>query len=48
MHQNEYKTKSKSKNTANKYRYFVESNFDGLTRLHVLVYSNQDNNSKKV
>ena len=28
------------------YRYFLESNFVGVNRLFVLVYSNQDNNSK--
>ena len=31
----------------NEYRYFLESNFPGVSRLFVLVYSNQDNNSKR-
>ena len=31
----------------NEYRYFLESNFAGVSRLFVLVYSNQDVNSKK-
>ena len=31
--QNEYKTKSEDKNTTNKYRYFLESNFVGVNRL---------------
>ena len=44
---NEYKTKSENKNTANEYRYFFESNFLGVNRLFVFVYSNQDNNSKR-
>ena len=47
MYWNEYKTKSKNKNTTNDYRYFLESNFVGTDRLFVLVYSNQDNNSKR-
>ena len=44
---NEYKTKSKNENTTNEYRYFLESNFVGVNRLFVLVYSNQDANSKR-
>ena len=43
----EYKTKGEKKNTTNKYRYFLESNFVGVSRLLVLVYSNQDADSKK-
>ena len=38
---NEYKTKSGNKNTTNKYRHFLESNFVGINRLFVLVYTNQ-------
>ena len=38
---NEYKTKSENKNTANKFRYFLESNFVRLNRLFVLVYTNE-------
>ena len=44
---NEYKTKDKNETTANEYRYFLESNFVGVSRLFVLVYSNQDANSKR-
>ena len=44
---NEYKTKSENKNTANKYRYFLEANFVEVNRLFALVYSNQDDNSKR-
>ena len=47
VHWNEYKTKSESKNTANKYRCFLESNFVGVNRLFVLVYSNLDDNVKR-
>ena len=46
MYWNEYKTKSENKTTTNEYRYFIESNFVGVNRLLVLVYSNQDNNAK--
>ena len=44
---NEYKTKSENENTTNEYRYFLESNFIGVNRLFVLVYSNQDVDSKR-
>ena len=37
-----------NKNTANEYRYFLESNFVGVHRLFVLVYSTQDVNSKRI
>ena len=30
----------------NEYRYFLESNFVGINRFFVLVYSDQDENSK--
>ena len=43
---NEYKTKSENKNTTNEYRYFLESNFVGVSRLFVLVYSYRDAKSK--
>ena len=43
---NEYKIKSENENTTNEYRYFLESNFIGVNRLFVLVYSNQDVDSK--
>ena len=43
---NRYKTKCENKNTTNENRYFLKSNFVGVIRLFVLVYSNQDNDSK--
>ena len=44
---NEYKTKSDNKNTTNAIRYFLESNFVGVSRLFVLVYLNQHETSKR-
>ena len=41
MYQNEYKTKSENKNTANEYRYFLKSSFFGVNRLFVFVYLNR-------
>ena len=41
------KQKLKTKNTTNEYRYFHESNFVGVTRLFVLVYWNEDADSKR-
>ena len=38
---NAYKAKSENRNATNEYRYFLESN-----RLFVLIYTNQDVNSK--
>ena len=38
---NEYKAKGDNKNATNEFRYFVESNFLGVNRLFVLVYSNE-------
>ena len=43
---NEYKTKSEIKNTANEYRYILESNFVGVDRLFVLGYLNRFNDVK--
>ena len=40
VHWNKNKTKKKKKNTTNKYRYFSKSNFVGVDRLFVLIYSN--------
>ena len=31
----------------NEYKYFLKSNFVGVNRLFVIVYSNQDANSKR-
>ena len=47
MYWNEYKTKSENKNTANQYRYCLESNFVGVNRLFVLIYRNQNDNVKR-
>ena len=44
---NKYKTKSENKNTTNEYRNFLESNFVGVNRLFVLVYSNVDDSFKR-
>ena len=44
---NEYKTKSEMKNVTNEYRYFLESNFVGVNRLFLLVYSIQGENAKR-
>ena len=41
------KTKSDNKNTTNEFRYFLESNFVGVNRLFVLIYTNQDAASRK-
>ena len=41
-----FKTKNGNKNAANEYIYFLESNFVDVDRLLVLVYSNQDSNSR--
>ena len=45
---NEYKTKSENKNTANECIYSLESNFVGVNRLFVLVYSNQNADLKRL
>ena len=44
---NEYKTKTETKTTTNKYRYFLESNFLGGNRLFVLAYLNRDKDVKR-
>ena len=44
---NEYKANSENKNTKNKYRYFLSSSFVGVNKIFVLVYSNQDADSKR-
>ena len=41
------KQKVRIKIRQNKYRYFFESNFVGVNRLFVLVYTNEDNNAKR-
>ena len=47
VHWNEYKIKSQNKYTTNEFRYFLESNFVGVNRLFVLVYPNQNDDSKR-
>ena len=47
MYWNEYKTKRENKNTRNEYRYFFKSNFVGVNRLFVLIYSKYDVNTKR-
>ena len=44
---NEYKTKIDNENTTNKFRYFLESNFVGVNRLFLLVYTNHGSNAKR-
>ena len=45
---NEYKTRSENKNTKNEWKkYSLKSHFFGSNRLFVLVYSDQDDNSKR-
>ena len=44
---NEYKTKFDTKNTANKFIFLLESKFEWVNRLFVLVYSNEDAASKR-
>ena len=44
---NEYKTKSKNKNTKNEYRYFLETAFIGINRQFVLIYTNEGDNAKR-
>ena len=44
---NGYKTKRENKYTTNEFKYFLGSNFVGVNRLFVFVYSNQDDASKR-
>ena len=44
---NEYETKSENKNTTNEYRYFLESNFVGVNRLFILIYTNENDDAKR-
>ena len=43
----EYKTKDEYKNMTNEFRHFQESNFVGINRLFVLVYANENADSKR-
>ena len=45
---NKYKAKSENKNTTNQLRYYHESNFVGVNRLFVLVYTNEGDNAKRL
>ena len=47
VHWNEYKTKSDNKNTTKEFRYLPGSNFVGVNRMFVLVYTNEANNAKR-
>ena len=44
---NEFKTKGNNKNTTFEFRCFLELNFVGVNRLFALVYTNEDENSKR-
>ena len=44
---NEYKTKSENENKRSEFRYFPESNFVGVNRLFVLIYSNKNDDTKR-
>ena len=44
---NEYKTKNENRNAANEYRYFLELDFAEVSRLLILIHSNQDDNMKR-
>ena len=41
------KTKKESKHATNEYRYFLKSNFVGVNRLFVLVYTNYNAIAKR-
>ena len=41
------KKKRQNKNKKNEFKYFLESNFVGVNRSFVLVYTNQDTNAKR-
>ena len=42
------KTKSENKNTTNEYRCFIKPNFVGVNVLFALVYTNEDDNAKRL
>ena len=44
---NKYKTKSDNDSDTNEFRYFLKSNFVGVNRLFILVFSNEDAASKE-
>ena len=45
---NKYKAKNENKNTTNIFRYYHESNFVGVNRLFVLVYTKEGDNAKRL
>ena len=45
---NKYRATSLNKNTANDYRYFLESNYVGVKRLFVLAYLNRNIDVKQL
>ena len=47
LYWNDYKIKSNNKNTTNEYRCFLKPNFVEVNRLFVLVYTNEDDDSKR-
>ena len=47
VYRNEFKTKRENENTTNEFRYLLKSNFVGVNRLFVLVYTNEDDNSMR-
>ena len=47
MYLNVHTIKSEDKQTTTKYLHFIKSNFVEISRLFVLIYSNQDTNAKK-
>ena len=47
VYSNEHKTKSDNKNVTNTFRFFLESNFVGVNRLFVLVYSVENAASRR-
>ena len=48
LYWNKYKIKIEYRNTATNHRYFFESSFVKVETLFVLVYSDQDEISKKI
>ena len=47
MYWDEHQTKSGNENMKNESRYFLESNFIGVERMFVLIYSNKNNTEKR-
>ena len=47
VYSKKYKTKNENKNSTNEYRYFLKSNFVGVNRLFVLVYTKEASNAQR-